>query len=423
MQRHGVLRRLAVASIMAGLILTGAAVRPAAAAPLLTIERVTYNVIGLDSNDVTTGPNTFPLGVRVCNTGTDVATNVVTEVVWDSANPYIELDSAPARTSAELAAGACIDELWHAVVDRDPAAYDTTRGFHVTARADGFPAVSTPTPRELYVEQLISQNRNQVHSISGPDQLTVGDTVTFVLDASTAPGGYEQLETFLQLPPSIFEFVSIEATYSAPPGGTNDRVYADACGWDHDPTSATYRTCIGPQNFAGGKAGGDMQLRYTVRAIGAGTATLTGVIYDQSGASYHYNSDYGVEPNLFTVTVSQPAPTTAPPTTTTSTPAATTSTPTTQQAATTGLPRTGASSGRLALLALSLLSAGTAFMLLGTPRPSSHLSTRQRRQLELGVAAAELRTALDRHAADPAAAAVARLLVSVEAVAAALQRR
>ena len=29
----------------------------------------TWNVIGLDSNNVNVGPNRFPVGARVCNTG------------------------------------------------------------------------------------------------------------------------------------------------------------------------------------------------------------------------------------------------------------------------------------------------------------------------------------------------------------------
>jgi uncharacterized repeat protein (TIGR01451 family) len=82
----------------------------------------------------------------------------------------------------------------------------------------------------------------------------------------------------------------VNATYTAPPGGTNDRVYADACGWDPDPSSATYLECIG-----NGKAGGDVVVTYSVEILSAGTATISGLIYDFSGNSFHYNSDYGVD--------------------------------------------------------------------------------------------------------------------------------
>ena len=43
----------------------------AQAAATLTVTPITWNVIGLDSNDVNVGPNHFPVGARVCNTGDD----------------------------------------------------------------------------------------------------------------------------------------------------------------------------------------------------------------------------------------------------------------------------------------------------------------------------------------------------------------
>src|SRR5207302_2026773 len=39
--------------------------------------------------------------------------------------------------------------------------------------------------------------------------------------------------------------------------------------------------------------GGTIHETYTVDVIGTGSAALTGLIYDFSGSSYHYNSDYG----------------------------------------------------------------------------------------------------------------------------------
>ena len=43
------------------------------AAVSLSIAPITWNVIGLDSNNVLVGPNNFPIGARVCNTGTTPA--------------------------------------------------------------------------------------------------------------------------------------------------------------------------------------------------------------------------------------------------------------------------------------------------------------------------------------------------------------
>ncbi len=53
---------------------------------ILTVTPLTWNIIGLDSNGPADGPNRFPVGARICNTGTTTATNVVAAFVWDNAN-------------------------------------------------------------------------------------------------------------------------------------------------------------------------------------------------------------------------------------------------------------------------------------------------------------------------------------------------
>jgi hypothetical protein len=126
-------------------ILVALAAASAQAAATLTVTRITWDVIGLDSNKVTTGPNQFPVGMRVCNSGSSAATNTTATFAWDSANQYISLLEAPAISIGTLAAGACSDVYWTAVVARDSAAYDTARQYHVTVSADSTAAVSTPT--------------------------------------------------------------------------------------------------------------------------------------------------------------------------------------------------------------------------------------------------------------------------------------
>ena len=113
------------------------------------------------------------------------------------------------------------------------------------------------------------------------------------MNASTAPGGYAQLEAFLDLSNIIFQVQSIATTYTAPPGGTNDKFYADACGWDNNPLSGTYKSCIGPVNYLGGKAGGTVVTTYTVKVLSTGVTTASTLVMDFSGSSFHYNADYG----------------------------------------------------------------------------------------------------------------------------------
>jgi uncharacterized repeat protein (TIGR01451 family) len=188
-----------------------------------------------------------------------------------------------------LTAGACIDFYFEAIVTRDSLAYNTARRFHITA-SDGVSTVSTPTPRELFVEKLISQGRNSIDSIMGPTTVYVGQTYQYTVNASTATNGYEQLSAFLNLSNVVFRVLSIATSYSAPTGGTNNKIYADACGWNNDPLSASYRSCAGT-----GKAGGNVTTVYTVKVLSTGITTATTLIQDFSGSSYHYNSDYGVK--------------------------------------------------------------------------------------------------------------------------------
>ena len=273
----------------------------------LTVTPTSWNVVGLDSNNTSTGPDTFEIGARVCNTGGTAVTNIVGDFVWDSTNIYLNLSGATTLSISSLAAGSCIDLYYPVTVTRTSLAYDATRRYHIAVSATGISTITTPTPRELYVEHLISQNRNSVQSISGPTTVYVGQTYNYTVNASTATQGYAQLEAFLNLSNVIFQVLSISTTYTSPAGGTNDKFYADACGWDNNPLSGTYRSCIGPDNYSGGKAGGTISTTYTVKILSAGVTTASTLILDFSGSSYHYNSDLGTGINSITITA-LPAP-------------------------------------------------------------------------------------------------------------------
>ena len=127
--------------------------------------------------------------------------------------------------------------------------------------------------------------------------LMVGNTYDIQLTGKTATQGYEQFEEFITLSNSIFQINSVTTNYNVTSGGNvsnpNDMLYADACIWDSDPNSPNYRECLST-----GKAGGNpVVTTYTVTILsGAGTQeTLTSLLYDFSGSSFHYNADYGSE--------------------------------------------------------------------------------------------------------------------------------
>jgi uncharacterized repeat protein (TIGR01451 family) len=295
---------LLVNAVLLGLFLGFSGAQSASAA--VTITPTSWNVVGLDSNDPTSGPDTFQIGARICNTGGAAVTNIVGTFVWDTSNTYINLSGANPTNLASLNGGACTDMYFPVTVTRTAAAYNATRRYHITVSGTGFSSVSTPTPRELYVERIISQNRNSVNSIVGPTTVYVGNTYNYTVNASTATQGYAQLEAFLNLSNVIFQVLSIATTYTSPAGGTNDKFYADACGWDNNPVSANYKSCIGPVNYSGGKAGGTVSTTYTVKILSTGITTASTLILDFSGSSYHYNNDYGVGINSITITSLNP---------------------------------------------------------------------------------------------------------------------
>jgi len=281
----------------------------ARAAAELTISPITWDIIGLDSNDELTGPNHFPIGARVCNNGDEVATNVTSEFVWDSTNNYINLRSGSlsAFTGAfavpTLAVGECVDFYYEVEIERDDLARETSREYHITATADTLGVVSTPIPRKLYVEYLISQSRNATMDVlldgvsvpaGGTMALVVGETYEIELVATTATQGYNQIENFINFTNTIFRVNSVETSYNAFPTPHTDsdwdnKLYADGCSWDNDPNSPNFQSCLGV-----GKYGGDVTVKYNLTVIGGAgsTETLSSLIYDFSGSSFHYNADY-----------------------------------------------------------------------------------------------------------------------------------
>ena len=268
--------------------------------PALCIDPISWNVIGLDSNKAVPpnndGPDTFMVGARACNTSTSTTlTNIVaTYNTVGVVNPYINLADNSTISRSEIKPGRCEDFYFNGQITRVNAAYFTTQGYTVTATSGALSAV-TPSNRELYIEKLNSQNRNTVGGLTGPTSLQVGGIYTFHVIWSTAPGGYEQLEHFVNLANTSFRLLSSYSVYDQPAAAINTTIYADACGWDNNFLSGTYRSCIGPTNYPGGKTGGNVSTYFTVQILGStpiAGAQLKALIYDFSGSSYHYNTDY-----------------------------------------------------------------------------------------------------------------------------------
>ena len=289
---------VAIATVGLGVI----APSPNAAGGPLTVTAVTWDVVGLDSNNVNTGPNIFPVGVRVCNTGSDPVTNVVGTWAWKtSQNAFTGPAEGTTVIVGTMAGGYCRQVFFEVTLNRSPSSRLKSRDYQITLTGDGGLSTSG-TQRQLYVEKLVSQGRNNTKKLAGaggcnlaytvcdpaPTNLVIGKTYTYKFYAETSTA-YQQLETFVNFPASVVQVVSTSATYSNPSGATSTSLYANACGWSTVPTN---RSCVGPPNIPGGKAGGRVVVTYTVRAVTPGSGTLSSTIYDFSGSSYHYNSDH-----------------------------------------------------------------------------------------------------------------------------------
>jgi len=281
-----------------------------------TIEPITWNIMGLDSNDPSTGPNHFPVGVRVCNeTGAD-ANNVTGTFVWDTGGTatasevYSRSGTDTTLFVDTLAAGACTDFYYEVEISRTLAPYDKTRRFHIEVTSDetGATKYYSDMPREVYVEHLVSQNRNAVTNVylddvsiaaGGTMSLIVGQTYTIKLEGYTATQGYEQIEYFINFPNTIFQILSVSSTFTADTSAYESspmsKLYGDNCKWESDPANPNYRSCLDV-----GKTGGTVTTTYQVKILQVPGAPLVNpeplstLIYDFSGSSFHYNADYDV---------------------------------------------------------------------------------------------------------------------------------
>ena len=111
-----------------------------------------------------------------------------------------------------LAAGAFTDFYFNVLITRDSNAYDRTRKYHITVTQTGGAPVVTAQPRQIYVEHLISQNRNGVDSITGPSTVYVGGTYQYTVVYHTATQGYDKLEAFAGFQNNPFQILSVQTT-------------------------------------------------------------------------------------------------------------------------------------------------------------------------------------------------------------------
>lgn len=337
------------------------------AAPALSIETITWNVVGLGS-DPNIGPRTFPVGARVCNSGDSPATGLIINYVWDDEiETYITLVSGSTSFGlSSLAADRCADFYFHIQVS-ETTPITTSRPYYISVSSNELPRTDTPSNREIYVERLLPLDSLNVERPVGPTQVYLHQVYTYVMQGNLSSNNYQQLENFIDFTSNKLRVLSVESSYQFPPGTKNDKVYANACMWQDSTITTTYRTCGQPpfrEPFPRGVISGTLVTTYTVEVISTGTITLTGVLYGYSNGGYYYNSDYGLDKLVINAAAATPTPTS----TSTSTPTVTntsTKTPTVTRTPTGTLPTSTATP----------TITGTPYTLTPTRSPTGHTVT------------------------------------------------
>jgi uncharacterized repeat protein (TIGR01451 family) len=242
----------------------------------ISLEKGSWDIIGLDSNKpLTEGPDQFYIEVEVDNTGGEDATNVQAELTWTTQNPYIDLhpNEINPKSLGTINAGDTKYVFFIVKVDRDSNAYFTSRDYKIRVWGNNFADQTISgdvNTGGLYVEKFVSQNRNSVISIT-PSTTTpaVGEIFTIEVKTQTTGGGnFDNITTpLLTFDPGILQPISVTTTYNNATQTTHDILL-------HNSVS-------------------DMDSVWTVKAVNVGSTNFGGLIYDHSGSSFHYNSDYG----------------------------------------------------------------------------------------------------------------------------------
>jgi hypothetical protein len=172
------------------------------------------------------------------------------------AKNYINLrpGSNTSYSGYTLAPSACVDFYYEVQVTRNSNAYEDTRRYYITATADTLATISTPRPREIFVEHLISQNRNAVTDVKlNSVSIPAGGTMSLMVGNTCHSTGREHSHPGVRATRKFYQFsqhnlsgnllhqLTQPLTITPDPLATT-RPYADGCNWVNDPF-ANYRSC------------------------------------------------------------------------------------------------------------------------------------------------------------------------------------
>ena len=289
-----------------------------ASGPNLVITPNTWDVVGLDGSNPSQGPNSYLIGANVCNTGDTPANGINARLNWTDTNTtYINNQGSINIFIGTLGVNACYN-LYYKILISLSTPQGTTRGYVIQLTTSSGLSFNSPSPRQIFVERnsFVPSAGLNIIGLTAIGSPVVGHPYTVVLTGNTFP--IQQMENLINYPADKLSLSSVSSNYQEPPGTSINGPYADACGWNSDPTiTTTYRTCLGPPKIDAGTITGTIVTTYTFTVLNTGTITLTGTLYGYSFGTYYYNSDFGQD----TLVVTAVNPTATP--TATLTPSAT----------------------------------------------------------------------------------------------------
>ena len=249
-------------------------------------------------------------GVRVCNTGNAAATSVVVSFEATS-NSFFTIQGLTSYTYATLPFGTnmpnggsakitanCKNVYFAVSLLRSSTTWGQSLPYTVRVKSTGLTDVTKTST--LYVEQLVSQQRNSISTVTGPTTVYVGHTYVYFFSGKTATQGYDQISPQVYLTNVPFTITEVETTYEVPANTVQNTMWGDGCGWVYTPTLPG--TCT-----TSSKIGNGCTSTVTIYVRATGSGSFIPLIYDISGGSFHYNSDFATPAKSILITSVNPA--------------------------------------------------------------------------------------------------------------------
>jgi len=278
---------------MAAALLLWAASSPAQTLSLTRIDMDT--LYGVDDGKINTGPSRAPVGFRITNSSGTAATGVTLSIsslgngTNCSSTCYVSWGGRQSYSNITIPGNSSFDFYFDLKINNTVkcgaklCAVGTFFQYQASlAPAYGSSPVSSP---QITILGLQAQSRNTTGFVQGsctPTPIRVGAEFTCTVSSSTG-GNADAMRIWQEWPGTAFDIMGVTTDYLV--GNVNPP----------SPDCSINGACGGSNVIITQVA--------TLRALAAGTYTITPFLLDTSGASNHYNSKAGT---TITITVDNP---------------------------------------------------------------------------------------------------------------------